>query len=160
MVLLTGPVGGSRLGRHLRISPRVDEGAWLHARGARALMDVSDGLALDLSRIARASGVAIELQDVPVHRDARRLARTTGRPPQVHALTDGEDHELLAALPASAWSRIRAAALDRFPHLRPVGRVRAGSGLRVCDPAGDGAVPWKEWAASNGAEDRGGYVHE
>ena len=44
------------------------------------MMDVSDGLAWDLFRLARASQRRIDLECIPVHRDARRLARTTPYP--------------------------------------------------------------------------------
>ena len=150
VVLLTGPVGGSPLGRHLRIRPRLDEGVWLAAHGARAMMDISDGLALDLSRLARASGVRIDLERVPIHRDARRLARSTGRAALDHALADGEDHELIATLPAAAWKRASAEARERFPALEVVGRVRCGRGLRVPRPDGQGCVAWSG---------EGGWVH-
>ena len=97
VVLLTGPVGGSLLERHLAIAPPLVQGRWLYAHGARTLMDVSDGLALDLSRIAARSGVSIELvaERVPIHPDAHRMARESGRSPLEHALGDGEDHELI-----------------------------------------------------------------
>ena len=62
VVVLTGPVGGSGLGRHLRPAPRVEAGRHLASVGARAMMDTSDGLALDLERMARASGVRIDLE--------------------------------------------------------------------------------------------------
>lgn len=149
-LLLSGPVGGSLLGRHLRPEPRLALGRWLHARGATAMMDVSDGLALDLSRLAAASGVAIDLARVPIHRDAKRLARRTGRTPREHALTDGEDYELLATVPAASTARILAAAATRFPGLIDVGRVRRGSGVRVPAPDGDELTAWRG---------EGGWVH-
>jgi len=123
-VVLTGPTGGSILGRHLRIAPRVEEGIRLHALGATALMDVSDGLAWDLYRLARASAVRIELdmQSLPIHRDARRLARGTGVEAWEHALHDGEDHELVATLAARHAARAPATA---------IGRVVRGSGLEL-----------------------------
>jgi len=95
------------------------------------MMDVSDGLSLDLERIARASGVRIELEHVPVHRDAVRLARRSGRAALEHALDDGEDHELVATISRAAWKRCEGAARRRFPGLGVVGSVRAGSGLWV-----------------------------
>ena len=74
--MVTGELGGSAAGlrlsatpakptelqlalvrRHLRPAARVGEGGVLAAHGATAMMDVSDGLAIDLSRLARASGV-------------------------------------------------------------------------------------------------------
>jgi thiamine-monophosphate kinase len=131
VVLLSGPVGGSRLGRHLRVEPRVELGRWLWEQGATAMMDVSDGLARDLGRIARLSGVRIELESVPIHPDARRLAHPGGGSALEHALYDGEDYELLATLPAPTWRRIRLRARRKFPGLREVGRVRRGAGLFV-----------------------------
>lgn len=143
LVLLSGPVGGSLLGRHLALRPRVAEGAWLHARGARALMDVSDGLALDLWRMARASGVRILLERVPVHRDARRAARSSGRDPRWHALHDGEDHELIATLaPASAARALREAP-RRCPGLVAIGRVLPGSGLGLAEGVLGAAREWE-----------------
>lgn len=150
LVLLTGPVGGSRSGRHLRPRPRLAEGRFLFEHGATALMDVSDGLARDAARLARLSKVRVDLEDVPVHADARRAARRSGRSPLAHALHDGEDHELIATLPPEAWGRIRARAVRRFPGLRVVGRVRAGAGLFV---PGDSGGRLRRWRG------RGGYVH-
>ncbi|MBI5364208.1 MAG: thiamine-monophosphate kinase [Planctomycetes bacterium] len=121
-LVLTGPVGGSLLGRHLRIVPRLAEGRALFERGATAMMDVSDGLAWDLFRLARASKVAIELDlgAIPIHADARRRARASGRSALDHALHDGEDHELVALLAPRA-ARASGCAV--------VGRVARGTGL-------------------------------
>ncbi len=118
-VLLSGPVGGSLLGRHLRIRPALDQGQELFRAGATAMMDVSDGLAWDLHRLARSSAVRIRLQHVPIHRDARRQARATGRQPLEHALHDGEDHVLIACMDERklpAWAQ-------------PIGWVEEGAGL-------------------------------
>jgi len=143
VVVVTGPLGGSILGRHLRIAPRIEQGLRLHALGARALMDVSDGLAWDLHRLARAAGVRIELDLdlVPIHRDARRLARRTQREPWDHALHDGEDHELIATLPKSAVPRADATA---------IGRVLRGNGLVLRRKDGELAA----WTP-----DAGGWKH-
>jgi thiamine-monophosphate kinase len=128
---LTGPVGGSRSGRHLRIRPRLVEGRWLAALpGIGAGIDVSDGLALDLATLLRASsaaagqelGAELDATAIPIHDDAQRLAD-----PLRHALGDGEDHELLFT-----W-RAGAALPDRGPLAdvarRPFGRVLAEPGL-------------------------------
>jgi thiamine-monophosphate kinase len=133
LVFATGPCGGSGLGRHLALRPRVAEARWLVAHGARALMDVSDGLALDLSRLARASRVRIDLAAVPVHADARRAARASGRTAREHALYDGEDHELLVCVPRARVDALLVEAPRRCPTLAYLGAVRAGSGLWLCD---------------------------
>ena len=145
VLLATGPFGGSRLGRHLRIRPRLEEGRWLYRAGAGGLMDVSDGLALDLTRLARASGVRIELETVPVHPDARRLSRASGRSPEEHALSDGEDHELLATLAAPRWRRLESQARERFPKMRVIGRVRAGRGVWRASQEGLKALDASGW---------------
>jgi thiamine-monophosphate kinase len=93
LVVVTGPLGGAgaefRAGRHARPPLRLDEGRRL-ARVAHALLDISDGLAVDAAHIARRSGVrvAIELERVPLAAGA-----------QLRDLGFGEDYELLAATP-------------------------------------------------------------
>lgn len=147
-VLLTGPVGGSGLGRHLRIEPRLEAGRFLAERGATALMDVSDGLARDLARLAASAGVRIELDEVPIHADAHRSARRSGQSALEHALFDGEDHELIACMAPRA-ARAAFAAAGPASGLCVIGRVRRGSGLYLPDARGG----WRRW------DGRGGYVH-
>lgn len=150
LVLVSGPVGGSRLGRHLEPRPRFEAAEFLNAHGARALMDVSDGLALDLARLAEASGVRIDLEHVPIHADARRAARSSGRTPRAHALADGEDYELLATLAPRAWRAASARAARLFPALTVIGRVRAGRGLWLAAAEGRALQRW---------DGRGGWIH-
>lgn len=147
VVCVTGALGGSLLGRHLRIQPRIVEGAAVARAGASALMDVSDGLAWDLFRLARAAGVAIELElaRVPVHADARRLARRTRREAWEHALHDGEDHELIATLSPRALELARARV-----NLHAIGRVVRGRGLILIHADGR-REPWQPR--------RGGWKH-
>jgi thiamine-monophosphate kinase len=151
LVLLSGPVGGSLLGRHLRIEPRIALGRALAAAGARALMDVSDGLAIDLARIARTARVRIELELelVPVHRDAQRRARASGQSALTHALVDGEDHELLATMTPALWRAHGARLRKLAPRLGCIGRVSAGAGLVLLGGS----------ARERAAARRGGWVH-
>ena len=155
LVLLSGPVGGSSLGRHLRIEPRVSLGEALAGNGATCMMDVSDGLALDLSRIAAASRVRIDLElgHLPIHADAHKLARRSGATPLEHALYDGEDHELIATMTQSSWSNNGAALARRFPGLQVIGHVRRAKspGLWLLDA--DSAV------APRPCSGNGGWLH-
>ncbi|HYO25587.1 MAG TPA: thiamine-phosphate kinase [Lacipirellulaceae bacterium] len=108
-LLVTGAFGGSLLGRHLAVQPRVREAIALHQRyDLHAGMDVSDGLALDGARLAAASGcgLALDLQAIPISADAYGMAGATGRTPLAHALGDGEDFELLIAAPPEAAEAI------------------------------------------------------
>ena len=114
VLLLSGPVGGSLLsGRHLEPVPRVTAGSAAAAAGATAMMDVSDGLAWDLYRMARASGLGarLVLEQVPLHADVQAASLASGRSVLDHGLHDGEDHELIASMDPEAWERFHSSAL-------------------------------------------------
>lgn len=133
VILVTGSFGGSILGRHLRPKARLRESRALLRLAFSAAIDVSDGLALDLARLAAASGVAIELEPdlIPIAPAARRLARRSGKDPLSHALGDGEDYELvLAATPGRARRALSIAHRRGFP-LSFVGKCRRGRGLWI-----------------------------
>jgi thiamine-monophosphate kinase len=137
VVLVSGPCGGSAAGlRELRAdAPNADarrayrrpvarlaEGSAARGCGAHAMIDVSDGLALDLHRLADASGVGFELDDVPV------AAGATFE----EALGGGEDYELLLTVAASGVdalaARFDAAGLDEPVR---IGRIVEDPELRV-----------------------------
>jgi len=161
VLLVSGPLGGSlRSGRHLSINPRVEAGIEAHRGGATALMDVSDGLAWDLFRLARTAGVAIELDldAVPVHPDARADAEADStRSALERALHDGEDHELVATITPGAMAAGRAPGGWMAGGWVPVGRVTEGAGLRLVGADGR-ASDWRPgtggWA--HGARNEGG----
>jgi thiamine-monophosphate kinase len=110
VLFVTGQLGGSLKGHHLRFEPRVTQAAWL-ARNSkpRAMMDLSDGLAADLPRLALASGCGyrIDVQALP----CRRGHSIT------QALHDGEDYELLLAVPARNVDDLTRNWDKRFPEL-------------------------------------------
>lgn len=96
-IYVTGPLGGSILGRHMTFEPRVSLARQLAATGrVTAMIDVSDGLSRDLRHICRDSGrgAILDASLIPIHDDVRALP-LDGRTPIEHALNDGEDHELL-----------------------------------------------------------------
>src|SRR4051794_7318906 len=113
LLIVTGPLGGAgaafRRGAYLRPPLRLREGRRL-GRTAHAMLDLSDGLAVDAGHLARRSGVrcVIELERVP-------LAAEAG----LADLGFGEDYELLAAV-------------DDPDGLAVVGRVEAGAGVELC----------------------------
>lgn len=136
--LVATPWGRSLLDAHLRPVARVGEGQTLAACGATAMMDVSDGLSLDLSRLCRASevGARIRLGDLPVASELTELAEHLAIEPMALALGGGEDYELLATLSASAV----AGAAERLSRnfgtpLSLIGEICA-SGLVATDEAG------------------------
>ncbi len=107
-LLVTGPLGASAAGlrllraglrepaspiaAHARPLARIAEGVVARDAGAAAMMDVSDGLAIDLHRLADASGVGVVLHTVPVAPGAT----------EEEALGGGEDFELVVASPDPA----------------------------------------------------------
>jgi thiamine-monophosphate kinase len=98
-LLVTGPLGGSILGRHLTFTPRVREALQLHEQvELHAMIDVSDGLAADVNHLCEEShgGAVLRAADIPIHADVYKL--NDGRPPLEHALGDGEDFELVCAV--------------------------------------------------------------
>lgn len=105
-IYVTGRLGGSIHGKHLDFTPRLREAAWLVNNGwVTAMMDLSDGLAKDLPRLARMSGVGFEL-------DRDSLPCSEGSSP-AEAISDGEDYELLF----TSGDDLKPAWGEKFPEL-------------------------------------------
>ncbi len=97
-IFVTGRLGGSILGKHLKFTPRLREARFLVERfKIHAMMDLSDGLMRDLAILMKESkkGACIFTEDIPVSRDALRVARKRNISPLRSALCDGEDFELV-----------------------------------------------------------------
>ncbi|WP_217915836.1 thiamine-phosphate kinase [Miltoncostaea marina] len=125
---------------HRRPAPRVAEGQALARAGASAMMDVSDGLALDARRLAVASGLRarIRLDAVPPARGVREVAAATGTSPHLLAATGGEDYELLVAITAERAARLR----ESGPRLVVVGGLIEGEpGVELVDADGRPVAP-------------------
>lgn len=131
---LTGQVGGSfDSGWHLLFEPRLSAGQWASANhadcGVHAMLDLSDGLGRDADRIAKASGLIIEL-------DATKLPINHRCKNWQQACSDGEDYELLICIdPATLIPEIDP------PIQGPVGTCRGCSsdespGAIMIDPHG------------------------
>lgn len=125
-IWVTGRLGGSLAGKHLTFSPRVEEARWI-AENLRhtAMMDLSDGLAKDLPRLAKSSGCGFQLQreGIPVSEGCSL----------VQALGDGEDFELLFTAPPDAdvggWREIFPdLELTRIGELVPEGQGESLAG--------------------------------
>lgn len=103
-ILVSGTLGGSILEKHWAFNPRLEQGQWLAQHSAvTAMMDVTDGLAKDLpALIPKGCQAALNPQAIPVSDAAHRMAQQSEKTPLEHALSDGEDYELLFSLAAQA----------------------------------------------------------
>jgi thiamine-monophosphate kinase len=114
-LFVTGRLGGSIRGKHLDFSPRLRESRWLVTEHKpTAMMDLSDGLAMDLPRLAAASGCGFQI-------DASALPLTSGCTP-AQAISDGEDYEILFAIDPARIDGLLAAWSGAFPDL-PLTRI-------------------------------------
>lgn len=139
-IVVTGAFGGSILGRHFDFEPRVREALLLAERyELHAGIDVSDGLSLDLARIASESGCGAMLwpHALPIAFDARCLADrlADGSTALDHALADGEDFELILAVAPDEADRMLAEQPLGVP-LTAIGQFVPEPGLWLADSAG------------------------
>ena len=109
LLLVTGALGAASAALRERrspprVAPRVAEGTAARLGGATAMLDLSDGLVLDVRRLAEASGVGVVVDDVPV----------AGGATLEDALGGGEDYELLFSAPSvPAFAGARPVVIGR-----------------------------------------------
>lgn len=163
LIYVSGKLGAARLGleiilkrmnrrpgaravlaAHLYPTPRLKLGSWLsRSRLATAMMDISDGLSMDLGRMCEASGVgaAIQAEHVPVVRIPeiwRRRLRLADGAALDFALNGGDDYELLFTIPPH-----RARALSRAPGGVPltcIGEITRSRKLVLVGPTAEESV--------------------
>lgn len=148
VIFVSGELGGSEAGRalleglqvhglpetarnsamkaHLQPRPRFDILRFvLEVTRPTALIDVSDGLGLDLSRLCEASGCGcrVDLGRIPMAAAARAVDEARGNSPGTLALGGGEDFELLMTVPEKDAGRLERGATERGVEFRSIGVV-------------------------------------
>ncbi len=101
LIYVTGTLGGSIYGKHLNFEPRLAEGAYLAERSmASSMIDITDGLLMDLKRILKASNKSCKLYSDRIPISSILLKKRIPYSEALKkALTDGEDFELLFTVP-------------------------------------------------------------
>jgi len=119
---------------HLRPRPRVPEGEWLGAAGGvTAMMDLSDGLGIDLPRMLRESAVGadVDLDRLPVDDATRAVAVALDADPGAWATGGGEDYELLLTCAPAALARLQRGLAEACgTQLTAIGEVTADPAMR------------------------------
>ena len=138
-ILVTGPLGGSLLGRHLSPVPRITEALAIRALVDRlAAIDLSDGLASDLRHVLDLSGglgAILDVSSIPIHPDALAASAQDGRTAFDHALSDGEDFELCLTVSTTDADRLLSSPPDGV-RLHRIGSIQAEPGLWLRDSDG------------------------
>ncbi len=136
-IVVSGKLGGSILGKHLSFEPRLELAAELRRLGAvAAATDISDGLGIDLLNMVVSSkcGAEVWLDKVPISDEAKLCAQKSGRSPLEHALGDGEDFELLMAIPQEKLAKLPS-EIDGISLTR-IGTIVTRTGLWSKDKTG------------------------
>ncbi|HKO37804.1 MAG TPA: thiamine-phosphate kinase [Solirubrobacterales bacterium] len=162
LLVLTGEIGGAAAGRLLlddtslnavvsepvaenlrarQLDPiaRLRSGQALAAAGARAMIDLSDGLAGDAGHLCRASAVALRIDAgaLPVAKGVAEVAVAADLDHLQLAVSGGEDYELLAAIPPERLDEASAGIRETAETtLTPIGEVEAGEGVEIRLPGG------------------------
>lgn len=133
-ILVTGTLGGSILGKHIHFEPRLREGLLLNKNFTlHAMIDVSDGLTADLNHILEESHVGAILYEerIPISEAAIEISKKSGSTPLSHALSDGEDYELVIVVSKGQAKKIMESDLFPPKTFHCIGEITHGRGIRM-----------------------------
>jgi thiamine-monophosphate kinase len=141
-ILVTGKLGGSILGKHLNFTPRLKEATLLAKKyQINSMIDISDGLLADLNHILEASktGALIDAVNIPINPELYMgNPKILNRQSTIlrHALTDGEDFELLFTAPMKDAVRIIRDKDLKKTGVSIIGLIQKQKGIFLCNTKG------------------------
>ena len=132
VIVVTGRLGGSIKGKHLKFTPRLKQAQFLTRNfKINSMIDLSDGLSSDLDKVCAASRVGAKIYKslVPLSKDASSIK---------DALNNGEDFELLFTVPIRDLEKVLKNFKKKFKTpITPVGEVRKKKeGIKIIDSRG------------------------
>jgi len=137
-IFVSGLFGGSLLGAHCDFEPQILLAEFLARHyPISAATDASDSLALDLAHLARASQTGFEIDSrlLPISPCAIKRSASSGTSALQHALYDGEDFQLICAVPAEVAPTLEQD--QRLPSpFRRIGRLTESKNFRIIDDHG------------------------
>lgn len=109
---------------------RLKEGLILcQTKSVTAAIDSSDGLAWSLHELARASGVGMSLEKLPIAVEAQRFASANKIDPATLALYGGEEYELVLTVKSEMWRKAETAVKRTGGSLLRIGEVTSGTSI-------------------------------
>ncbi len=136
VICVSGPLGGSLSGKHLTFSPRIEQGKWLREHCTiNAMIDISDGFLADLNHILQQSDVGAEIiaEQIPLTKQAREI--NDDKSSLEHALTDGEDFELLWTMPQPEYEKLMKQRSENI-EVHRIGCITKEKGCLLIDREG------------------------
>ncbi|MFC1675691.1 thiamine-monophosphate kinase [Planctomycetota bacterium] len=128
IICVTGSLGGSIEGKHLKFEPRVFEAIKIaQTAEINSMIDISDGLSSDLNRICQQSKVAavINADLIPISDQARGKTN-----PLDSALNDGEDFELLFTMSETEFKKLLGLWKDKLK-ITKIGTITNGDKIQI-----------------------------
>ncbi|MFE3196081.1 thiamine-phosphate kinase [Nocardia sp. NPDC059240] len=145
---ISGDDYSALLARWQRVSPRVEHGRiFANHPGVTACIDTSDGLKGAIETLARASGMAVDVDEacLPVHDSVRRAAASLNHDALQLVFGDSVDFELVAAIDAEAVTEVARECAESGLELHVIGSIRAGSGAMLSRRGVTTNIPGDVW---------------
>jgi len=128
--------------RHLNPSPKVKEGRFLR-KIASSMIDLSDGLSIDLHNLCRESrvGALIYADEIPVSQELRKFCEKLGEDPLKFAIQGGEDYELLF----TTSEKLEDSVMEKFS-IKLIGKIeKEEKGIRILRNGREELLPRSGW---------------